>query len=94
MTDYGQSLSNLRRHLRTARLALLSDAAFQAALEAEREREWQETRDAQARIVRAFIDYENGDEPATVRRLDQSVLILREPGRCSAGRFGSVHLRC
>ena len=32
-------------------------------------------------IGMSFIDFENGYEPAPVRRLDQSCLILREPDR-------------
>jgi hypothetical protein len=37
-------LENLRRHLRIARLALISDEAYEAAVEAERERDFEETR--------------------------------------------------
>jgi hypothetical protein len=55
------SVENLRRHLRIARQALLSDEAFQAALDAEREREFEETRADQARIVSRLIALASGD---------------------------------
>jgi hypothetical protein len=47
---------NLRRALKRARLALISDEAYRAAVEAEEDREYQHWSDAQARIGRWAID--------------------------------------
>ena len=60
---------NLRAHLRAARKALVSDAAYQEAVEQLGDEQHERIAGSVSKFNRAAIDLVNGDAPAKPRRI-------------------------